>query len=85
MQVLRRSGWKGAEVVVDYSAADPVGVEGVDRSDDLAEEDGVKKLGALAVGAPKMRLQTACVQKLFETKGVVLDLEGIYDVALEAL
>jgi len=85
VQVLRRSGWKGAEVVVDYSAADPVGIEGVDRGDDLAEEDGVKKLGALAVGAPKMRLQTACVQKLFETKGAVLDLEGIYDVALEAL
>jgi hypothetical protein len=85
VQILRRSGWSGAQVVVDYSAAEPVGVEGVDRGDDLAEEDGVRKLGALAVGAPKMKLQTACVQRLFEDKGAVLDLEGIYEVALDAL
>jgi hypothetical protein len=85
IQVLRRSGWQDAKVVVDYSAAEPVGVEGIDRTDDLAEEGGTLKLGALAVGAPKMKLQAACVQRLFETKGVVLDLEGIYDVALEAL
>jgi hypothetical protein len=85
LQILRRSGWANAEVVVDYSAAEPLGVEGVGRMDDLEEENGVKKLGALAVGAPKMKLQLACVQKLYETKGLVLDLEGIYDVALEAL
>jgi hypothetical protein len=85
LQILRRSGWKGAKVVVDYSAAEPVGVEGVDRNDDLAEEDGVLKLGALAVGAPKMKLQTACVQRLFDDKGVVLGLDGVYDVALERL
>ena len=33
-QILRRSGWadvEGMRVVVDYSAAEPVGVEGVDR------------------------------------------------------
>jgi methylenetetrahydrofolate/methylenetetrahydromethanopterin dehydrogenase (NADP+) len=86
-QVLRRSGWKqeGVSVVVDYSAAEPVGIEGVDRGDDLEEEDGVMKLGALAVGGPKMKLQKACIRAMFETKGTVLDLEGVYDVALEAL
>jgi methylenetetrahydrofolate/methylenetetrahydromethanopterin dehydrogenase (NADP+) len=88
IQVLRRSGWAGVEgvqAVVDYSAAQPVGVEGVESTDDLEEEDGVKKLGALAVGGPKMTLQKACVRRLFQSKGVVLDLEGVYDVALEAL
>jgi hypothetical protein len=86
-QILRRSGWaqEGVLVVVDYSAAEPVGVEGVDRGDSLEEEDGVLKLGALAVGGPKMKLQKACIQRMFETKGTVLDLEGVYDVALEAL
>jgi hypothetical protein len=86
-QVLRRSGWSqdGVRVVVDYSAAEPVGVEGVDRGDNLDEEDGVKKLGALAVGGPKMKVQKACIQRMFEAKGTVLDLEGVYDVALEAL
>jgi hypothetical protein len=87
-QILRRSGWanvEGLRVVVDYSAAEPVGVEGIDRTDDLNEEDGVKKLGALAVGGPKMKLQKRCVQRMFEVKGTVLDLDGVYDVALEVL
>ena len=86
-QILRRSGWAqdGVRAVVDYSAAEPVGVEGVDRGDDLDAEDGVKKLGALAVGGPKMKLQKACIRRMFETKGTVMDLEGVYDVALEVL
>jgi methylenetetrahydrofolate/methylenetetrahydromethanopterin dehydrogenase (NADP+) len=88
IQVLRRSGWEGVDglkVVVDYSAADPVGVEGVGRDDDLKVQDGVRTLGALAVGAPKMKLQKRCVQRMFETKGTVMDLDGVYDVAVEIL
>jgi methylenetetrahydrofolate/methylenetetrahydromethanopterin dehydrogenase (NADP+) len=87
IQILRRSGWaqSDARVVVDYSAAEPVGVEGVDRGDDLAQDDGVLKLGALAVGGPKMKVQKRCVQRMFEAKGTVLDLSGVYDVALETL
>jgi hypothetical protein len=86
-QILRRSGWAqdGVRVVVDYSAAEPVGVEGVDRGDSLEEEDGVLKLGALAVGGPKMKLQKACIRLMFENKGTVLDLDGVYDVAREVL
>jgi len=86
-QILRRSAWaqEGVRAVVDYSAADPVGVEGVDRGDKLTEEDGVLKLGALAVGGPKMKLQKACIRRMFEAKGTVLDLDGVYDVALDTL
>jgi hypothetical protein len=86
-QILRRSGWaqEGVRVVVDYSAAEPVGVEGVGRGDSLKDEGGVLKLGALAVGGPKMKLQKACIRKMFETKGTVLDVEGVYDLALEVL
>jgi hypothetical protein len=86
-RIVRRSGWaqEGVRVIVDYSAAEPVGVEGVERGDDLVEEDGVLKLGALAVGGPKMKLQRRCVQRMFESKGTVLDLEGVYDVALDVL
>ncbi len=86
-QIVRRSGWtqEGVRVVVDYSAADPVGVAGVERTDELKDEDGVLKLGALAVGGPKMKLQKRCVRRLFEAKGTVLDLDGVYDVALDEL
>lgn len=88
IQILRRSGWaeaEGVRVVVDYSAAEPVGVEGVDRTDDLAEEHGVLKLGALGVGGPKMKVQKRCVQRMFESKGTVMDLTGVYEVALDVL
>jgi len=87
IQILRRSGWnqEGVRVVVDYSAAEPVGVEGVDRGDSLEEDDGVLKLGALAVGGPKMKVQKACIRRMFESKGIVMDLEGVYDVALEVI
>ena len=86
-QILRRSGWaqEGVRVVVDYSAAEPVGVEGVDRGDNLDEEEGVKKLGALAVGGPKMKLQKRCVERMYEEKGTVMDLDGVYEVALDTL
>jgi methylenetetrahydrofolate/methylenetetrahydromethanopterin dehydrogenase (NADP+) len=86
-QILRRSGWnqEGMRAVVDYSAAEPVGVEGVDRTDNLEQDDGVLKLGALAVGGPKMKVQKRCVQRMFEAKGTVMDLEGVYDVAVEVL
>ena len=89
VQVLRRSGWQrsdGPEVVVDYSAADPVGVEGVGRDELLAgDDDGARRLGALAVGGPKMKLQKRCVQRMFEAKGTVMDLDGVYDIAVETL
>jgi len=88
-QILRHSGWSGVDglqVVVDYSAAEPVGVEGVGRGDNLDDDGrGVKRLGALAVGGPKMKLQKRCVQRLFEHKGTVLDLMGVYDIALDVL
>ncbi len=32
-----------------------------------------------------MKRQKRCVQRMFETKGIVLDLEGVYEVALEVL
>lgn len=32
-----------------------------------------------------MKLQKSCIRRMFEAKGMVLDLEGVYDVALEAL
>ncbi len=73
IQILRRSGWAQSGVgvvVVDYSAAEPVGVEDVDRGDDLEEKHGVRTLGALAVGGPEdEKLQEALrAAWMFETK-----------------
>jgi len=32
-----------------------------------------------------MKLQKRCVQRMFDDKGIVLDLAGVYDVALDTL
>ena len=87
MIALARVGAGLETLVCDHVSAEFLrrAFEGVDRGDNLEEDDGVLKLGALAVGGPKMKLQKRCVQRMFEAKGTVLDLEGVYDVALEVL
>jgi hypothetical protein len=72
-----------AEVLVDFNAAEPLGIEGSEAQDDFEEREGKQILGALAVGGPKMKVHKACVRKLFESNDVVLDAEGVYAVAKE--
>jgi methylenetetrahydrofolate/methylenetetrahydromethanopterin dehydrogenase (NADP+) len=69
--------------VADVNAAEPLGVEGIDNNDDLAERDGTLFLGALAIGARKMKIHKGCVRSLFERNDLVLDHDGVYEVAKE--
>ena len=84
IEVLRRDAWAAAESVellADYNAADPLGIEGTKATDDLAEYDGKVVLGALAIGGPKMKVHKACVRRLFESNDEVLDTDAVYAVA----
>ena len=72
-----------AEVLVDFNAAEPLGIEGSDAQDSFEQREGKKVLGALAVGGPKMKVHKACVRKLFESNDVILDAEGVYTIAKE--
>jgi hypothetical protein len=86
VQVLRRDAWAGhqdVELLADYNAADPVGIEGTKATDDLADYDGKVVLGALAIGGPKMKVHKACVRRLFESNDQVLDTDAVYEVAKE--
>jgi methylenetetrahydrofolate/methylenetetrahydromethanopterin dehydrogenase (NADP+) len=86
VEVLRRDAWAAAESVellADYNAADPLGIEGTKANDDLADYDGKLVLGALAIGGPKMKVHKACVRKLFESNDQVLDTDAVYAVAKE--
>jgi hypothetical protein len=86
VQVLRREAWEAhptIEVLADYNATEPLGIEGVEATDDLVERAGKRVLGALAIGGPKMKVHKACVSRLFERNDVILDVERVYDVALE--
>jgi methylenetetrahydrofolate/methylenetetrahydromethanopterin dehydrogenase (NADP+) len=86
VEVLRRDAWAAAESVellADYNAAEPLGVEGTKATDDLAEYDGKRVLGALAIGGPKMKVHKACVRRLFESNDQVLDTDAVYAIARE--
>jgi hypothetical protein len=84
--VLRRDFWvqhPTIELLADYNAAEPLGIEGTKATDDLAEYDGKLVLGALAIGGPKMKVHKACVRRLFESNDQVLDTDAVYAIAKE--
>jgi methylenetetrahydrofolate/methylenetetrahydromethanopterin dehydrogenase (NADP+) len=84
--VLRKEVWSAngtVELLIDYNAAEPLGVEGIEAGDVLVEREGKLVLGALGVGGKKMKTHKACVHRLFERSDLVLDADGVYGVALE--
>jgi hypothetical protein len=86
VQVLRQEVWSAnptIELLADYNAAEPLGIEGVEAGDDLVEREGKLVLGALGIGGKKMKAHKACVRRLFESSDLVLDADGVYAVAKE--
>ena len=86
VQVLPAAMWRGIdsiEVLADFNAAEPLGIEDTEADDDLAERDGKRVLGALAIGGPKMKVHKACVRRLFESNDAILDIDGVYAIAKE--
>jgi methylenetetrahydrofolate/methylenetetrahydromethanopterin dehydrogenase (NADP+) len=86
LQVLPREVWAEhptIELLADYNAAEPLGIEGTEATDDIAERDGKLALGALAIGDPKMKVHKACVRRVFESNDQVLDIGAVYAVAKE--
>ena len=73
------------EVLADFNAAEPLGIEGTDAQDEFKEYDGKRVLGALAIGGPKMKVHKACIRRLFETNEATLDVDGVYEIAKELL
>jgi hypothetical protein len=88
VELLPESVWKkvdSIEVLADFNAAEPLGIEGTGADDELEHYDGKRVLGALAIGGPKMKVHKACVRRLFETNEAILDVDGVYEIAKELL
>ena len=86
VELLPEKMWQGIdsiEVLADFNAADPLGIEGTDAQDDMKDYDGKKVLGALAIGGPKMKVHKTCIERLFETSEAILDVDGVYEIAKE--
>jgi hypothetical protein len=86
VQVLRKEVWSATptiELLADYNAAEPLGIEGIEAGDALVEREGKLVLGALGIGGKKMKTHKACVRRLFERNDLVLNADGVYAVAKE--
>jgi hypothetical protein len=80
-----REAWEGRaglRAAADLNAVPPLGIEGIDVTDNGAERGGVIVYGALGVGGLKMKLHKACIARLFERNDLVLDAETIADIQL---
>ena len=86
VEVLRRDAWAATdsvELLVDYNAAEPLGIEGTKATDDMVDYDGKLVLGALAIGGPKLKVHKTCIRRMFESNDKVFDTEAVYAVAKE--
>lgn len=75
------SGRPGLRAVADINAVPPLGIEGVEVTDNGVDRGGVTTFGALGIGGLKMKIHKACVGRLFEKNDLVLDVESIAEIA----
>ena len=83
VQLIPRSAWAGRaglRAAADVNAVPPLGIEGIEVTDNGADRDGVATFGALGVGNLKMKIHKASIARLFERNDQVLDAETILDV-----
>ena len=74
-------GRAGLRAVADVNAVPPLGVEGVEATDNGVDRGGATAFGALGVGGLKMKIHKACIARLFERNDQVLDAETIAEIA----
>lgn len=80
-----RGLWAGRpalRAVADVNAVPPLGIEGVEATDDGTLREGIPAFGALGIGGLKMKAHKAAIARLFERNDLVLDAEQIYDLAV---
>jgi len=86
VRLVERAGWAGRaglRAAADLNAVPPLGIDGIEVTDDGAQREGVTVFGALGVGKLKMKIHKACIARLFERNDLVLDAETIADVSSE--
>ena len=71
------------EILADVSTAEPLGFEGISMNDRDTERFGKRIFGGLGIGALKLKLHRACIDRLFTSNDQVLDANAIYEIAQE--
>ena len=84
VRLVPRDSWAGRHglrAAADLNAVPPLGVEGIEVTDNGVQREGVTVFGALGVGNLKMKIHKACIARLFEQNDLVLDAETISEIA----
>jgi len=84
MRLVERAAWwdRGRlHAIADLNAVPPLGIEGIEVTDDGGQRGGVTAYGAFGIGALKMKIHRACIVRLFERNDLVLDAETIAEIA----
>ena len=88
VQLLERGEWQNLEsleVIADVSTASSAGVQGIELMDRDAERAGKKTFGGIGIGALKLRVHRACIERVFESNHHVLDTLAIYGIAKDVV
>ena len=88
IQLLRAEQWQNhpsLETLADVGTARILGFEGIDMMDNNQERFGKHVYGGIGIGALKLRLHRACIQRLFESNDLVLDAKEVYNTATSLL
>src|SRR5688500_8685699 len=84
VRLVPRDAWAkrpGLRAAADVNAVPPLGIEGIEATDNGVDRDGITTFGALGIGGLKMKIHKACVARLFERNDLVLGVWRILDVA----
>jgi methylenetetrahydrofolate/methylenetetrahydromethanopterin dehydrogenase (NADP+) len=74
---------QGLKLVIDLNAVPPAGIPDIDVTDKGAEKSGMICYGAVGVGGLKMKVHRKAIAALFESNDRVLEIRGIYDLAVQ--
>jgi hypothetical protein len=75
------AGRAGLRAAADLNAVPPLGVEGIEVTDNGVERHGTIVFGALGIGGLKMKIHKACIARLFQQNDLILDVETIAEIA----
>jgi hypothetical protein len=78
-----RAACRELKIAIDLNAVPPAGIEGIAAGDKGALRDGVICYGAIGVGATKMKIHKAAIQRIFSAHDLVLDIDEVYALARE--
>lgn len=84
IMLVPRDAWLGKPgllVACDLNAVPPLGIDGIEVTDNGEKRDGVTTFGAIGVGGFKMKVHKRCIARLFESNDALLDAEAIAEVA----